>query len=80
MFFFYSTEDVLNSLANFHIEKATIATFADVTALLAVDDNVLEATNKLQRAIDKVSERTKRWRIKLNEAKSTHINWYLQKS
>ena len=51
--------------------NATIATIADDTALRAVDGNVLEDTNKLQRAIDKVSEWTKRWRIKLNEAKST---------
>ena len=56
-------------------ENATIATFADDTALLAVDENVHEATFKIQRAINKIHEWTKRWRIKLNEAKSTHINF-----
>jgi len=51
------------------------ATFADDTAILAVDENVNAATSKLQRSLDKVNIWTKQWRIKLNEAKSTHINF-----
>lgn len=49
--------------------------FADDTAILAVGENVNTATSKLQRSFDKVNIWTKQWRIKLNEAKSTHINF-----
>lgn len=55
--------------------EGTIATFADDTAILATGDNIEEATNKLQRATNEVCNWTKRWRIKLNETKSTHINF-----
>lgn len=53
----------------------TIATFADDTALLAVGDTVEEATSKLQNTVDDVSTWTKKWRLKLNEQKSAHINF-----
>jgi hypothetical protein len=56
-------------------KEATIATFADDTAIIAEGDSIEEATGKLQSAIDKVNIWTKRWRIKLNEAKSVHINF-----
>lgn len=56
-----------------------LAIFADDTALLAVDENVDNATSKLQSALDKISDWTKRWRIKLNEAKSIHINFTYRK-
>lgn len=56
-------------------EETKLATFADDTAILAVGDTVAEATNKLQRSINAVSNWTKKWRIKLNEAKSAHVNF-----
>lgn len=56
-------------------EETTLATFADDTAILAVGDTAVEATNKLQRSINKVTNWTKKWRIKLNETKSVHINF-----
>lgn len=56
-------------------EEASMATFADDTAILTVGDNVEEATSKLQRSINAVSNWTKQWRIKLNETKSTHVNF-----
>lgn len=56
-----------------------MATFADDTAILAVDDTVEEATNKLQMALNKVKNWTQRWRIKLNETKSTHTNFTYKK-
>lgn len=52
-----------------------IATFADDTAILVTDSNIVEATSKLQSATDEILEWTKKWRMKLNEAKSTHINF-----
>lgn len=60
-------------------KNVMLATFADDTALLAVDKNVNSAAGRLQSALDKVSKWTKRWRIKLNEAKSSHINFTYRK-
>lgn len=57
------------------LEYNTIATFADDTAILAVGKTNEESTQKLQAAITKVYNWTKRWRIKLNQTKSVHINF-----
>lgn len=54
--------------------KDTItATFADDTAILASDETIEAVTNKLQCAINKVNIWTKKWRIQLNELKSTYV-------
>lgn len=58
----------------------TIATFADDTTVLAVEENIVEATNKLQHAINKISTWTEKWRIKLNETKSVHVNFTNRKT
>jgi hypothetical protein len=60
-------------------DEGTVATFADDTAIMAIGKNVKEATEKLQKATNEISNWTKRWRIKLNETKSTHINFTYQK-
>jgi MarR-like DNA-binding transcriptional regulator SgrR of sgrS sRNA len=52
-----------------------VATFADDTAIMAVGGDVEEATNKLQRAADEISNWTSQWLIKLNGDKSTHVNF-----
>lgn len=57
------------------VVDSIVATFADDTAILAVDACIEKATSRLQGAMDKISTWTKCWRIKLNEAKSTHINF-----
>lgn len=54
---------------------ATIATFADDTAILAMGSNINESTNKVQCATDKIINWTKKWRTQLNESKSIHINF-----
>ena len=61
-------------------EEAVIATFADDTAIIAEGDTIEEATEKLQTATDKVNSWTKRWRIKLNEGKSVHVNFTNRKT
>ena len=49
-----------------------MATFADDTAIMAVGNNVEEATEKLQRVVDNVNK----WNlIKVNEAKSVHVDF-----
>lgn len=57
------------------MDDVTVATFADDTALLAVGQNIDISTDKLQRACDKIYKWTKDWKIKLNELKSSHVNF-----
>lgn len=59
--------------------EVRLATFADDTAILATGNNTAIATDKLQRSINQIVDWTKRWRIKLNESKSQHINFTLKK-
>jgi len=54
---------------------STTATFADDTAIMAVGDSIEGSTRRLQSALIKVAIWTKKWRIKLNESKSTHIDF-----
>lgn len=51
----------------------TIATFADDTAILATGDTCKEAADKFQTDVNQVYQWTKKWKIKLNETKSTHV-------
>lgn len=62
------------------LEQNTIATFADDTAILAVGNTHEEATEKLQSAVGQISTWTRTWRIKLNEAKSVHVNFTTKKA
>lgn len=62
------------------LENNTIATFADDTAIMAVGVTHEEAVEKLQAAINDVYDWTKKWRIKLNESKSTHIDFTNKKN
>ena len=41
-------------------EESTVTSFADDTAIMAVGDSVEEATEKLQRAVDKVKNITRK--------------------
>ena len=52
-----------------------MATFADDTTIMAVGDSVEGATEKLQQAVDKVNNWTRKWLIRLNEAKSVHVDF-----
>lgn len=56
-----------------------MATYADDTAILATGTNSDIATKKLQSTINRIVDWTFRWRIKLNENKSQHINFTLKK-
>lgn len=62
-----------------HGQGTLIGTFADDTTILAVGDDAKAATRKLQKSVNKVNEWTLLWRIKLNESKSTHINFTYKK-
>ena len=52
-----------------------MGTLADVTSIMAVGADVEEAAEKLQRAAEKINIWTRQWLIKLNEGKSTHVNF-----
>lgn len=56
-------------------DSGTIATFADDTCILATGNDEIESTRHLQEYINRVAEWTFQWRIKLNESKSTHIDF-----
>ncbi len=58
--------------------KTTFAIFADDTAIMAVDDSQSEATRKLQKALDTVTEWMNRWKIRINEKKSVHVTFTLR--
>jgi hypothetical protein len=63
------THDVLQTA------NTKIATFADDTAVMAVGENIEEATAKLQQAIHAIYSWTKPWRILVKEIKSVHVNF-----
>jgi hypothetical protein len=58
-----------------NFEEAKLATFADDTALLTTGQDEVSSTRLLQKASNTIYEWTKTWKIKLNEAKSAHINF-----
>ena len=54
-----------------------IATFADDTALLATGKSTEETSIVLQDAVNSLTAWTSKWRIKLNQLKSVHVNFAL---
>jgi ABC-type dipeptide/oligopeptide/nickel transport system ATPase component len=56
-------------------DAATVANFADDAAIMAVGADVEEGTAKLQRSVDNITKWTRQLLIKLNEDKSTHVNF-----
>jgi hypothetical protein len=56
-------------------DQNIVATFADDTAIMATGKDNIETTEKLQEAINEVQKWADKWRIKLNEAKSVHIDF-----
>lgn len=61
-------------------KNVKIATFADDTAIIAVGKTIQESTEKLQQATNKICDWTKKWRIKLNDTKTVHVNFTNKKS
>ena len=59
-------------------DETFMGTFADDTTMMATGDTQVEATQKLQHAVDKVSQWNTDWKIKLNEIKSIHVTYALR--
>jgi hypothetical protein len=53
----------------------TIATYADDTAIMAIGSDNDESTIRLQSAINSIFAWTKKWKLKLNETKSVHVDF-----
>jgi len=56
-----------------------ISTFADNTAVLSRHTNLNIATANLQTHLDSIENWTRKWRLKINENKSTHVTFTLRK-
>jgi hypothetical protein len=56
-----------------------ISTYADDTAVLSLHANLNTATTNLQTHHDSIANWTSRWRLKINESKSTHVTFTLRK-
>lgn len=60
------------------LDKAvTTGTFADDTAVLAINEDPSLASMLLQKSINNISDWLKKWRIKVNESKSVHVTFTL---
>jgi hypothetical protein len=53
----------------------TTATFANDTAVLAIDPNAVAASQKLQTSLDAIHHWFSLWRLKTNGSKSTHVTF-----
>lgn len=59
--------------------NTVIATYADDTALLATSKNPTTASRRLQESLNSVQEWMRKWRVKANETKSTHVTFTLNR-
>ena len=57
------------------LEDTFVATYADDTALLVINDDADTASTRLQEQLDTLQHWLKKWRIHINEQKSTHITF-----
>lgn len=60
-----------------HLNNTTLATFADDTAILSSSKCLSKATDQLQEHLLILQHWFHKWRIKINEGKSTHITFTL---
>lgn len=59
--------------------RVTTATYADDTAILATHKNPILASQRLQESLTLIQRWLKKWRIKANETKSTHVTFTTRK-
>lgn len=61
-------------------ENTFTATYADDTVTMAVGVTQAEATETLQRHLDRIVKWMQNWKIKLNERKAVHVTFALRKT
>ena len=59
-------------------KSTTLSTFADDTAILSCHTNPITATANLQTHLRSIENWTQKWRLKINEAKYTHVTFTLR--
>jgi len=59
--------------------ETTLGTFADDTAIFATHEDPMIASVNLQEHLHIIEKWLKKWKIKVNESKSSHITFTLQK-
>jgi hypothetical protein len=52
-----------------------MATFADDTAVMTIEETVKSSTTELKSAVNKIALWTRKWRIKLNKSKLVYIDF-----
>jgi hypothetical protein len=60
-------------------DSTDMSTFADDTAVLSRHANINVATANLQTHLNRLANWTRKWRLKINETKSTHVTFALRK-
>jgi hypothetical protein len=60
-------------------EHTLTATYADDTAIITSHQNPISASTNLLHHLNKFEKWLKRWRIKANENKSTHVTFSLKR-
>jgi hypothetical protein len=61
-------------------ENTLTGTFAADTVIMASHEDPTTASTRLQQHINLLEARTKKWKIKINEIKSTQITFTLRKN
>jgi hypothetical protein len=56
-----------------------MGTFADATAILASHHNITIAASYIQEHLDQLQQWMNKWKVKVNEAKSTHVIFQLKR-
>ena len=60
-------------------KSTTLSTFADDTAILSCHTNPITATANLQTHLRSIENWTRKWRLKINKAKFTHVTFTLRR-
>ena len=61
------------------LKETTLGTFADNTAIFSTHEDPTTASLNLQDQLNIIEKWLKKWKIKFNESKSSHIKFTLQK-
>lgn len=59
-------------------DNVTTATFADDTAILATASDPACAANKVQQVLNNIETWLKKWKVRINEDKSTHVTFTMR--
>ncbi len=60
-------------------KSTNLSTFADDTAILSCHTNPITAIENLKTHLRSIENWTRKWRLKINEAKSTHVTFTLRR-